>query len=239
MDAVMSCQHISRLISQVMRRGFWSPIINTMASISSTDSSSQRYATPKLPIYDEPPREIILVKTELPLQPQVRWVREHLQSFKKEFQNRAGFLMERGFKAEKDFTGTLTGLLDHKETSSSSLLCVGIGTMSGSIITRNRSLPLRFLSPLAFFIVSSYHFLPITSQNFQSYLFRLQDKHFPRSAAARDDVIRQSIESVQWFRRLKDQMLQQSDKLVRNGNQAIEKYSGLKMSHEKTNVKPE
>ncbi|EFP78291.2 hypothetical protein PGT21_030509 [Puccinia graminis f. sp. tritici] len=209
-----------------------------MATHSSTDSQAPSYPSRKqLPIYDEPSQEIILVKTELPLQAQVRWARQNIQSFKKDLESRFNFVLDHGLNIEKKVAGTLGSLIDQKESSSSSVLCVGIGTMTGSILARNRSFPLRFLSPLAFFILSSNQFLPTTTQNVKSYLFKLQDHHFPQSAARRDEVIKRGAESVEWLNGLRQRMFLKTTEVVKDGSQVFEKYSGLKISHDSSPAK--
>ncbi|KAH9457987.1 hypothetical protein MJO28_005061 [Puccinia striiformis f. sp. tritici] len=202
-----------------------------MATESSTDSQASYPSPRQLPIYDEPSPEIILVKTELPLQPQVRWARQNIQSLREDVENRFNFVLDHGLNIEKKVVGTLGGLIDRKEASSSSVLCVGIGTMTGSILARNRSFPLRFLSPLTFLILSSNQFLPTTTHNFKSYIFKLQDQHFPRSAASRDELIKQGTQSLQWLDQLKQKMFLKTTEVVKDGSQVFEKYSGLNISH--------
>ncbi|OAV90826.1 hypothetical protein PTTG_02179 [Puccinia triticina 1-1 BBBD Race 1] len=202
-----------------------------MAATPSPDLQASYPSRTQLPIYDKPCQEIILVKTELPLQPQVRWARQNIQSFKKDLENRFNFVLGHGMNIEKKVAGTLGSLIDQKESTSSSVLCVGIGTMTGSILARNRAFPLRFLSPLAFFILSSNQFLPSTTHNFKSYLFKLQDHHFPQSAAARDEVIKRGVEGVEWLTELKHRMFLKTAEVVKDGSQVFEKYSGLNISH--------
>ncbi|PLW30671.1 hypothetical protein PCASD_15139 [Puccinia coronata f. sp. avenae] len=198
---------------------------------SSTESPASHVTSRKqLPIYDESPRDIILVKTELPLQSQVRWARQNIQSFKNDLESRFNVVVDHGYHVEKKFVGTLSSLIDQRESNSSSVLCVGIGTMTGSILARNRSLPLRFLSPLAFFLISSNQFLPSTTHNIKTYIFKLQDHHFPQSAATRDQMIKQGEESVGWLKQLKQRFLAKTTEAVKDGSQTFEKYTGLNIS---------
>lgn len=62
------------------------------------------------------------------------------------------------------------------------LLYVGVATLSGTILARNRFLPTRLLLPPAFLIVSANHFLPKTSANLTSYFASLEDAYFPAFA---------------------------------------------------------
>ena len=61
------------------------------------------------------------------------------------------------------------------------ILYVGIATLTGSIIARNRTLPTRFLLPPTLFLISM-NFLPRTSHNISTYLGSLEDEHFPNVA---------------------------------------------------------
>ncbi|KNZ52177.1 hypothetical protein VP01_365g1 [Puccinia sorghi] len=198
-----------------------SSIESQAPNISRKQSDQRLCLLLQLPIYDEPSEEIILVKTELPLQPQVRWVRQNMQSFKRNLEGRFNVALDHGLMVEKKVSQLLFAESD----------CVGIGTMTGSILARNRSLPLRFLSPLAFFVLSSNQFLPSTTHNLKSYIFKLQDHHFPQSAAARDQLIKQGTEGVEWLKQLKRRLLLKTTEVVHDGSQAFEKYSGLNISH--------
>ncbi|KAI9609358.1 hypothetical protein H4Q26_007310 [Puccinia striiformis f. sp. tritici PST-130] len=203
-----------------------------MATESSTDSQASYPSPRQLPIYDEPSPEIILVKTELPLQPQVRWARQNIQSLREDVENRFNFVLDHGLNIEKKVVGTLVGLsIERRPAHLQYSGNVGIGTMTGSILARNRSFPLRFLSPLTFLILSSNQFLPTTTHNFKSYIFKLQDQHFPRSAASRDELIKQGTQSLQWLDQLKQKMFLKTTEVVKDGSQVFEKYSGLNISH--------
>jgi MICOS complex subunit MIC26 len=72
------------------------------------------------------------------------------------------------------------------ETLTPAVLYIGVGTLTGSIITRNRSRFLRFLVPPTLFFLSLHHFLPKTSANLSDYLGSLEDKYVPRVAQIHD-----------------------------------------------------
>ena len=66
------------------------------------------------------------------------------------------------------------------------VLYVGVATLSGSILARNRFLPTRLFLPPVFLLVSTNYFLPKTSDNLMSYLASLEDTYFPTLAQKHD-----------------------------------------------------
>lgn len=56
---------------------------------------------------------------------------------------------------------------------------VGISTLLGSIITRNRAFPLRFLTPPLFLVGSANYFLPKTAHNLNLYISELEQQYIP------------------------------------------------------------
>lgn len=66
------------------------------------------------------------------------------------------------------------------------IIYVLIAGLTGSVITRNRSFPLRWLAPPLFTVAAAPYFLPKTSHNIRAYLSDLEDKHFPELAARQD-----------------------------------------------------
>ena len=59
------------------------------------------------------------------------------------------------------------------------MLYIGVASLSGSILARNRSLFTRMLLPTMFFSLSSKYFLPKTTKNFSAYAGSLEENHFP------------------------------------------------------------
>ena len=64
------------------------------------------------------------------------------------------------------------------------ILYVGVATLTGSVLARNRIF-WRLTLPPALFILSLNHFLPKTSHNVSSYLGSLEDAHFPAFTRSR------------------------------------------------------
>lgn len=80
------------------------------------------------------------------------------------------------------YTDRVKSIHDPTEPLTPSSLYIAISTLTGSILTRSRSLPLRFLAPPTFFFVSLSYFLPRTSANLNAYLGSLEDRYVPQVA---------------------------------------------------------
>lgn len=66
------------------------------------------------------------------------------------------------------------------------IIYVLIAGLSGSVLTRTRAFPIRWLAPPLFTIISAPFFLPKTSANIRSYLSRVEDAHMPELAREHD-----------------------------------------------------
>ncbi|KAG0142072.1 hypothetical protein CROQUDRAFT_663017 [Cronartium quercuum f. sp. fusiforme G11] len=203
--------------------------MSSTPSAATHEHSTQHISRFKLPIYDEPSEELVLIKTELPLQAQVRTVRTELEAFRKHLGVGTQNGLERWLEVEKRVSEKVRSLVDEREATPTAALYVAIGTLTGSIVSRRRAFPLRFLSPLAFFLVSSSQFVPHTSQNVKRYVFELQDRHFPGSARLRDQTTARVMEGVEWARALKERVWRRTEEAVRDGSGAVERLSGLKV----------
>ena len=72
----------------------------------------------------------------------------------------------------------MRSLIAPDEPLTPGILYVGVATLTGSVLARNRIF-WRLTLPPALFILSLNHFLPKTSHNVLSYLGSLEDAHFP------------------------------------------------------------
>lgn len=62
------------------------------------------------------------------------------------------------------------------------LLYVGVASLSGSILARNRFILTRVIVPPTFLLLSFKYFLPKTTQNISAYAGSLEEEHFPTLA---------------------------------------------------------
>lgn len=84
------------------------------------------------------------------------------------------------------FADRVKAIIPANETLTPGILYVGIATLTGSILARNRFLPTRLLLPPAFLLMSMHHFLPQTTANLSTYLASLEDTYFPIAAEKHD-----------------------------------------------------
>jgi organizing structure protein 2 len=79
----------------------------------------------------------------------------------------------------RHLTDRIKSIISPDEPLTPGALYVGVATLSGSIVARNRILPTRLLLPPIFLMTTAQHFLPKTTHNFSAYLGSLEDKYFP------------------------------------------------------------
>lgn len=79
-------------------------------------------------------------------------------------------------------TDRVKSIISPNESLTPGLLYVGVATLTGSIISRNRFILTRFLLPPVFLIASANHFLPQTTRNLSDYLGSLEDTYAPTLA---------------------------------------------------------
>ena len=76
--------------------------------------------------------------------------------------------------------GRVKSLAVPEEPLTPGVLYVGVATLTGSIISRNRFLPTRLFLPPLFFLLTLNHFLPKTSHNLSLYASELEERYAPR-----------------------------------------------------------
>jgi len=91
----------------------------------------------------------------------------------------------------------IKSLIPVDEPLTPGFLYTGVATLTGSVITRNRMLPLRLLSPPLFFVLSFQQFLPKTSANVSEYLSSLEHTYFPRLAQTQDTAVAHTALSIE------------------------------------------
>ena len=85
------------------------------------------------------------------------------------------------FAAFRAHQARVKSLVAPDEPLTPGILYVGVATLTGSVVARNRIF-WRLALPPALFILSLNHFLPKTSHNVSQYLGSLEDAHFPTFA---------------------------------------------------------
>lgn len=152
-------------------------------------------------IYPAPQRELLLVETPSELEKQIGVLRRTLTQQYQEGYTQVQGLVSRWIHVEHAVESTSICLIqqvlfadvvfdtdrvksfaDPTEPLTPSILYVGIATLSGSIIARNRFIGTRLLLPPALLLLSANHFLPKTTANVTSYLSSLEDTYAPNFA---------------------------------------------------------
>jgi organizing structure protein 2 len=82
--------------------------------------------------------------------------------------------------AEPYLPGRVKSLAVPEEPLTPGILYVGVATLTGSIISRNRLLSTRLFLPPLFFLLTLNHFLPKTSHNLSLYASELEERYAPR-----------------------------------------------------------
>lgn len=95
-------------------------------------------------------------------------------------------------------TGRMKSLVAPEEPLTPGLLYVGVATLTGSVIARNRIIFARLLLPPTLLVLSMNHFLPKTSHNVSAYFSELEDKYLP--AVAEKHAIANAHTAMTWER---------------------------------------
>ncbi|TFK95943.1 apolipo protein O-domain-containing protein [Pterulicium gracile] len=133
-------------------------------------------------IYPAPQRELLLVETPSELEKQIGVLRRTLTQQYQEGYTQVQGLVSRWIHVEHAVENRVKSFADPTEPLTPSILYVGIATLSGSIIARNRFIGTRLLLPPALLLLSANHFLPKTTANVTSYLSSLEDTYAPNFA---------------------------------------------------------
>jgi MICOS complex subunit MIC26 len=127
-------------------------------------------------------------------------------------------------------TGRLKSIMSPSEHLTPGILYVGIATLTGSVLSRTRSLPTRIILPPAFFFISLHHFLPQTTSNLTAYLSSLERAYIP-AVAERHAVLNSWVKSG-WegarngVERGRKEAMSTAEGLVRG----VQNATGLKLS---------
>lgn len=132
--------------------------------------------------------------------------------------------VDRAFKLEQSFTGTVASLAPPRESGERLMpgaLYVLVAAMAGSIVARNRNVLLRATAPLAFGIGAGWVTLPITMNNVSALAWKYEQR-FPAVASTHVKV-RESVEQGWSFAKVhKDVGLRYVDDKVTSTREAVE-----------------
>ncbi|KAJ3817083.1 apolipo protein O-domain-containing protein [Lentinula raphanica] len=183
----------------------------------------------KLPIYPYPDKEIVLQEVPSELEKQIGVVRKQVTATYRDGYKKVQGLVDRWIGIEMAVENRVKSLMSSEESLTPSVLYIGVATLTGSILTRSRSLPLRLTFPPLLFAVSSYHFLPKTTTNVTSYFGSLEDRYLP-SLAEKHDIAKAHSEMT--WERTKEMIQRARNNFeggVVGGASKVEEVTGLKI----------
>lgn len=161
----------------------------------------QSDAKSKLNIYPEPNPEIVLQETPSELERQIGVARRAVAGVYLKAHQEVQGAVSKWIGVEQAVERRVKSIVVPEEPLTPGLLYVGVSALTGSILTRNRSMFMRFALPPTLLLLSFDHFLPKTYHNLFSYLGSLEDKYLP-AVAEKHDIAR--AHSAMTWERIKD-----------------------------------
>jgi len=183
----------------------------------------------KLPIYPSPTEDIVLAESPSELENRIAVVRRKALNTYSEAHAHVQGWVTRWVDVEHAIEHRIKAIISPNESLTPGLLYVGIATLTGSIIARNRTLVTRFLLPPIFLVASANHFLPETTENLSSYFGSLEETYFP-SLSAKHNVA--NAHTRMTWEKVKDATASSREQLNRGAMTAVEKVqevTGLKI----------
>ncbi|KAF9528766.1 apolipo protein O-domain-containing protein [Crepidotus variabilis] len=183
----------------------------------------------KLSIYPSATPDILLVDSPSELENQIGVARRQAQSVYSDAHAEVQSWVAKWIGVEHAVEYRVKSIIAKDEPLTPGALYVGVATLTGSIIARNRFLPTRLLLPPIFLIASAQHFLPKTSHNLSAYLGSLEDRYFPSVAQTHD--IAKAHSAMTW-ERVKDATKDgraSAGKAVTSAVDSIQEATGLKL----------
>ncbi|KAI0659863.1 apolipo protein O-domain-containing protein [Cubamyces menziesii] len=154
----------------------------------------------KLPIYPAPDPEVVLLETPSELEKQIGVARRAVTATYLDAHSRVQSVISRWIGVEQAVESRVKSLIAPDEPLTPGILYVGVATLTGSVLARNRIF-WRLMLPPALLLLSLNHFLPKTTHNVSTYLGELEEKHFP-TFAEKHEIAKQH--SAMTWERVKD-----------------------------------
>ncbi|KAG6915978.1 hypothetical protein DXG01_009030 [Tephrocybe rancida] len=139
-----------------------------------------------LSVYPKPTPDILLVDTPSALEREIGVVRRRVTDVLQDTHSQIQGVVSRWIGVEHAIESRVKSIISPNESLTPGLLYVGVATLSGSILARNRILATRLFLPPLFLFVSAKHLLPQTTANLTSYLSSLEQTYFPTLAQKHD-----------------------------------------------------
>uniref|UniRef100_A0A8H7XL84 MICOS complex subunit n=1 Tax=Psilocybe cubensis TaxID=181762 RepID=A0A8H7XL84_PSICU len=152
----------------------------------------------KLSIYPAPTPDIVLVESPSALEREIGVVRRHAMRAYDDAHAHVQGWVSKWIGVEHAVENRVKSIISPEESMTPNLLYVGVATLTGSILGRNRLLPTRLLLPPLFLMASADYLLPKTTSNLRAYLGGLEDAYFP--AVAEKHEIAKAHAGMTWER---------------------------------------
>jgi organizing structure protein 2 len=150
-----------------------------MAGVLTEPLAQQDKVRQKLSIYPGPEREIVVVDAPSVLETKIGVARKAVTGVVRDVHGRVHGVISEWIGIEHAIEHRVKALIAPGEPLTPAMLYVGVASLSGSILARNRSVFTRVFLPPTFLLLSLNYFLPKTSQNVSAYAGSLEEKHFP------------------------------------------------------------
>ena len=164
----------------------------------------------KLSIYSSPEPPVTLVEAPSPLTDQIAVYRRHVQGAYASTHSYVQSWVSKWIEVEQAVESRVKSIISPNEQLTPGLLYVGVATLTGSVIGRNRFILTRLALPPIFLVLSARHFLPETTTNLSHYLGSVEEHYLPELARKHDVAkahTQMSIEMAKdWTRDVRDQI---------------------------------
>ncbi|KAK8864482.1 hypothetical protein IAR55_001732 [Kwoniella newhampshirensis] len=195
----------------------------------------------RLPIYPTPESNpsVTLVETPKPLVPYIAQGREAVSGVLGEARGYVQTGVSRWITFERRVEREVKSILPPDEPLNPGLIYILISGLSGSVLSRTRSLPIRFLSPPLFTLLAFPYFLPKTSHNIRQYLSDVEDKRFPEFAARHDHFVGTGLAHFGMLRSRIEDVGEDAREWGHKAFQGVEKTTGLRVGEVVSRVEKE
>ncbi|KAF8332000.1 apolipo protein O-domain-containing protein [Cantharellus anzutake] len=183
----------------------------------------------KLSIYPEPDPEIVLVETHSELERQIRTTRRHATYFYDQSRAHVRGIVSKWIGVEEAVENRIKSLIPKDESITPGILYVGVVALTGSVIGRTRSLPVRILLPPTLLILAFPQLLPKTSANLRAYFSSLEDHYVPDIAAQHDALNTRVSETLAGTCKKHAELTKAAKDSIQAGLHKLEETSGLKL----------
>ncbi|KZT58168.1 hypothetical protein CALCODRAFT_433078 [Calocera cornea HHB12733] len=182
----------------------------------------------QLSIYPDPTPEILLVDTPSQLEESIGHVRRIATRAYSETRGRVQGGVDEWIGVERAVERKVKEIVPADEPMTPGILYVGVATLTGSVLGRNRML-LRILLPPTFFLASMSYFLPRTSHNIYAYIQELESLYLPSLAVQHTQIENLAASTMTQAKQAYEQSTDWLAGEVKRGVGAVEGATGVKV----------